>query len=547
MFYSRCVPILVTQVLAMTSDPENLTRDEYRSALSAQVVLRLLIYCLSHGHGFHIRNYLLKNELISRFLLLMKSKHVFLVLTALKFIRTIVGLKDDVFTRHIVANKLMQPVVNAYLRNGHKYNLLNSALIEFFDFIKSENIKLLILHFGENYMQHFQDVNYVFTFQEIKTRYSQLVEYDKHANSSTVGNSSLLPTDYSDSENASDKSLPFLSPTVDATSSPNAMNPKSWANRNVPGNEYDWLNTEEDDDVAIDDATKQLLGDETPVDEDKWLQQWEFHTNQLQRKRQQSKMTNSSSSVFDSPVLKKSSESGKSASQWSLSIAPIKKFTKTLSASSAASDKIFSFSEDLGDESPPNKNGRADLDDENKAALMLSPILPAARSITPTNSLVDYDSDSDSEDYAADVENCPEECESTDVAIPSKPDESTPSPIETKTEADPTRIGDENSLLEPPDIEEHKPSTDFIEHEPKEEKDVIDDQKEDIAMKSCEDLRLTPKRSRSNTSSPTSEVKSEAEGEPVSKPESSCPPSNGAKEESPPKKRTKSSSDPENN
>lgn len=57
-------------------------------------------------------------------------------LAALRFCRRVIGMKDELLNRYIVVNKLLQPVVNAFLSNGKRYNLLNSAIIELFEFIR---------------------------------------------------------------------------------------------------------------------------------------------------------------------------------------------------------------------------------------------------------------------------------------------------------------------------------------------------------------------------------------------------------------------------
>lgn len=50
--------------------------------------------------------------------------------------RRIIGLKDEYYNRYIVKGNLFEPVINALLDNGTRYNLLNSAIIELFEFIK---------------------------------------------------------------------------------------------------------------------------------------------------------------------------------------------------------------------------------------------------------------------------------------------------------------------------------------------------------------------------------------------------------------------------
>lgn len=55
---------------------------------------------------------------------------------ALRFKRKIIGLKDEFYNRYIMKSFLFEPVVKAFLNNGSRYNLMNSAIIEMFEFIR---------------------------------------------------------------------------------------------------------------------------------------------------------------------------------------------------------------------------------------------------------------------------------------------------------------------------------------------------------------------------------------------------------------------------
>ena len=56
---------------------------------------------------------------------------------SLRFLRRIVGLKDEFYNRYIVKGQLFDPVVAAFKENGQRYNLLNSAIVELFEFIRA--------------------------------------------------------------------------------------------------------------------------------------------------------------------------------------------------------------------------------------------------------------------------------------------------------------------------------------------------------------------------------------------------------------------------
>ncbi|XP_070932818.1 serine/threonine-protein phosphatase 4 regulatory subunit 3B isoform X4 [Macaca nemestrina] len=158
--------------------PETLPRtpqchqDNYQTAQLLALILELLTFCVEH-HTYHIKNYIMNKDLLRRVLVLMNSKHTFLALCALRFMRRIIGLKDEFYNRYITKGNLFEPVINALLDNGTRYNLLNSAVIELFEFIRVEDIKSLTAHIVENFYKALESIEYVQTFKGLKTKYEQ--------------------------------------------------------------------------------------------------------------------------------------------------------------------------------------------------------------------------------------------------------------------------------------------------------------------------------------------------------------------------------------
>ncbi|NXO56122.1 P4R3B phosphatase, partial [Aramus guarauna] len=146
--------------------------DNYQTAQLLALILELLTFCVEH-HTYHIKNYIMNKDLLRRVLVLMNSKHTFLALCALRFMRRIIGLKDEFYNRYITKGNLFEPVINALLDNGTRYNLLNSAVIELFEFIRVEDIKSLIAHIVENFYNALESIEYVQTFKGLKTKYEQ--------------------------------------------------------------------------------------------------------------------------------------------------------------------------------------------------------------------------------------------------------------------------------------------------------------------------------------------------------------------------------------
>ncbi|PIO33131.1 hypothetical protein AB205_0221460, partial [Aquarana catesbeiana] len=170
-FYNHCMQVLTAPLLANTSEDEP-DKDNYQTAQLLALILELLTFCVEH-HTYHIKNYIMNKDLLRRVLILMNSKHTFLALCALRFMRRIIGLKDEFYNRYIIKGNLFEPVINALLDNGTRYNLLNSAIIELFEFIRVEDIKSLTAHIVENFYKALEPIEYVQTFKGLKTKYEQ--------------------------------------------------------------------------------------------------------------------------------------------------------------------------------------------------------------------------------------------------------------------------------------------------------------------------------------------------------------------------------------
>ncbi|XP_033270092.1 serine/threonine-protein phosphatase 4 regulatory subunit 3B isoform X2 [Orcinus orca] len=184
-FYNHCMHVLTAPLLTNTSEDKcekdnivgsnknsTICPDNYQTAQLLALILELLTFCVEH-HTYHIKNYIMNKDLLRRVLVLMNSKHTFLALCALRFMRRIIGLKDEFYNRYITKGNLFEPVINALLDNGTRYNLLNSAVIELFEFIRVEDIKSLTTHIVENFYKALESIEYVQTFKGLKTKYEQ--------------------------------------------------------------------------------------------------------------------------------------------------------------------------------------------------------------------------------------------------------------------------------------------------------------------------------------------------------------------------------------
>jgi len=171
-FYKHCMHVFIAPLLSNTVDS---TEKSDNSNVQVQVlglILELLSFFVEH-HTYHIKNYILHKDLLRRILVLVKSRHTFLKLCAVRFMRKIINLKDEFYNRYIIKGNLFVPVVDALVSNYDRYNLLNSAILEMFEFIRVEDIKSLCSHVVENFSPTLDKITYVQTFKALKLRYDQ--------------------------------------------------------------------------------------------------------------------------------------------------------------------------------------------------------------------------------------------------------------------------------------------------------------------------------------------------------------------------------------
>ena len=79
-------------------------------------------------------------------------------------------MKDDFYFKKIISVNIFAPVLDVFLNNGGRYNLLDSAVIDLFEHIRASNHQVLINHIIDNFWtDKLEHVDYVKTFKAMKT------------------------------------------------------------------------------------------------------------------------------------------------------------------------------------------------------------------------------------------------------------------------------------------------------------------------------------------------------------------------------------------
>jgi protein phosphatase-4 regulatory subunit 3 len=125
-------------------------------------------------HLFRCRNFIHAESLTPRVAQLLTVPQKHLKLTALKFFRTLISLQDTFYIAQLTHNNTFGLILDIVCETMPRDNLLNSACLEMFEYIKRENIKAIITHVVERYRDKLKAITYVDTFENLILRYDQL-------------------------------------------------------------------------------------------------------------------------------------------------------------------------------------------------------------------------------------------------------------------------------------------------------------------------------------------------------------------------------------
>ncbi|KAI8982774.1 DUF625-domain-containing protein [Trametes punicea] len=147
-FYKFCIDVLfrplhdVTEYKDLTEPTLELSREKTNLLL----YLCDLLSNFTLQHSFRSHFFILSSNIAPRVASLLRSKDKHLRLAAFRFFRTTLRLKNGNIFKHLIKHDVFQPILELTLRESRRDNLLSSTCLEFFDFMRRENIKDLIDH-----------------------------------------------------------------------------------------------------------------------------------------------------------------------------------------------------------------------------------------------------------------------------------------------------------------------------------------------------------------------------------------------------------------
>lgn len=135
----------------------------------------LLCFCVLQ-HPYRIKCNFLLNNVIDKVLYLTKRREKYLVVAAIRFVRALISRSDEHLMNHVVKNNLFRPIIDAFVANGDRYNLLNSAVLELFEYIRKENLKVLLRYLVDTFWDQLAKFESLSSIHALKVKYEQSLE-----------------------------------------------------------------------------------------------------------------------------------------------------------------------------------------------------------------------------------------------------------------------------------------------------------------------------------------------------------------------------------
>lgn len=145
-----------------------------------QLACELIGFAVSH-HGYRARNYVVRHGIIQHAARLLLAPQRFLQLAPVRLLRIIVGTKDEWYLRYLTKHGIFAPLLQSFQQclrpPAFGGNVLVSAILDLFEVIRVEDIKILIEHICERHEVALRECGSKFkTLQGLLSRYQHYLE-----------------------------------------------------------------------------------------------------------------------------------------------------------------------------------------------------------------------------------------------------------------------------------------------------------------------------------------------------------------------------------
>lgn len=163
--------------------------------MSTFVILIEILCFFIRQHNYRGKYYILAENFHQRVAQLLSCPQKHLKLSAIKYFRSVIGIRDEFHERQIMQFKLFAPILDIIISTMPRDNLLNSAVLELFEFIRKESLKAVIYHLVEQYRERLSTITHVDIFQGIILRYDQYINPPPEEQQSANADSSFMTSE----------------------------------------------------------------------------------------------------------------------------------------------------------------------------------------------------------------------------------------------------------------------------------------------------------------------------------------------------------------
>jgi protein phosphatase-4 regulatory subunit 3 len=139
-------------------------------------LVEILCFFIRQHHSFS-RYFVMQHNIAQQVAQLLKSRERYLKLVAIRFFRALIAMQEEFYTKQMLEKKVLGPVLEVLIGEMPRDNLVCSACLELFEFIKRENMKDFIKYLVVNHRDRLLTLQVFQTFREIIMRYDQTQGY----------------------------------------------------------------------------------------------------------------------------------------------------------------------------------------------------------------------------------------------------------------------------------------------------------------------------------------------------------------------------------
>ncbi|KAI0482719.1 DUF625-domain-containing protein [Xylariaceae sp. FL0804] len=169
-FYESSAGKLFQPLIAL-QDRKGMEFSVHEASTFTYLVEILCFFIRQHQH--RSKFFIMNNNVVPRIAQLLQCREKFLKLVAIRFLRQLVGLQDEFYVKQLTSQNVIEPILDVLIQTTSRDNLLGSACLEFFEFIKRETIKDLMRHIVQNYRGKCQTLGAIDTFRVMMIKYDQ--------------------------------------------------------------------------------------------------------------------------------------------------------------------------------------------------------------------------------------------------------------------------------------------------------------------------------------------------------------------------------------